>query len=513
MRATLIVVLVGCAAAPAPPPAAPPPVVEHHPAPAPPVERIASPATAAVVAKLDDPREAERAIDELVQLGDPDAIPGLGAAWITQGKPVRILAAIIALAKPRAWDRAMPFMIRALADIDPNNPRSVDSAAQAAEAMGEARLPGAIDALIGLSRQPVSKTAIIAEVSAIRALGHFAADKPKVAAALVAIIERELPPHPKPTNDAAREEPFALALASAGAAINALAELRTTVGIDALVLAMYRMPELFTQIQRALVASGPAAETVLVHVLRGDHAAVNALFKAKSLDRYCDPGGSACEPVSAKDFYPAAVLGDFHDDAIVPDLMQALERKPAPVYFYDDQPSPNTQHTAIFDALRKLGSTSSAASVRARWIDPKVDVQTRILAVATYPFVVRDAADVDQLGAIAADNTADDNLRQEAATAFARLARSPKDISLLQKLAKRYLDASTTKAKEAVRFKSEADTADREFEAQRAIHDKARDVAGKTADQIRAATVKADADFRVAKRAHSDRVSRFKNLD
>src|ERR1700760_100780 len=50
--------------------------------------------------KLHDPREAERAVTQLEQLGDPSAIPDLGQAWVEQGKPVRLLQVIISLARP-----------------------------------------------------------------------------------------------------------------------------------------------------------------------------------------------------------------------------------------------------------------------------------------------------------------------------------------------------------------------------------------------------------------------------
>ena len=45
--------------------------------------------------QLDDPRESERAVTQLEQLGDPSAIPALGNAWANQGKPVRLLQVII----------------------------------------------------------------------------------------------------------------------------------------------------------------------------------------------------------------------------------------------------------------------------------------------------------------------------------------------------------------------------------------------------------------------------------
>ena len=44
-----------------------------------------------------------------------------------------------------------------------------------------------------------------------------------------------------------------------GASINALGDLHVTTASKTLVLSLYRTPELFTQIRRALVASGPSA--------------------------------------------------------------------------------------------------------------------------------------------------------------------------------------------------------------------------------------------------------------
>src|SRR5688572_25400386 len=102
--------------------------------------------------KLDNQDEAERAVTELEQLGNPGAIPALGSYWKSKGKPVRALQVIIALARPltaeeakakfvvdyektgrpAAWNLALPFLNEALLNVDENNPRSVDSAAKAA---------------------------------------------------------------------------------------------------------------------------------------------------------------------------------------------------------------------------------------------------------------------------------------------------------------------------------------------------------------------------------------------
>src|SRR5580700_11193859 len=58
--------------------------------------------------KLSDPREVERAVTQLEQLGDPSAIPALGEAWKDQGKPVRLLQVIISLARPLSPDTTGP---------------------------------------------------------------------------------------------------------------------------------------------------------------------------------------------------------------------------------------------------------------------------------------------------------------------------------------------------------------------------------------------------------------------
>lgn len=432
------------------------------------------------IAQLDDPRTSERAVPELEQLGDPAAITALGAAWTAQGKPVRMLVAIVSLARPltpaeakagfvtdyetsgrpASWDLALPFLIRALAEIDASNPRSVDSAVKAADVLGEAKRPAGLAALSELATKPFTKKLIAAQIAAIRALGKLRDEPARASVALLKILDRDTPPHPRTARDheqaRALEEGYGLFLGGSGAAINALGELRVAGAAKSLVLALYRMPELFTQTRRALVASGPAAKAELRKVLRGESAEVNQLFKDKRLDTYCgdkrDAPPDRCQPVSAKDFYAAVVLGDFYDSASVPDLLAVLAHPAAPVYFLDDQPSPNTQYNAVFDALRKIGAPEAAGPVGAMWMrgtGKPLDLTTRILAVAAYPFVTRDATGAAELGKIAADNQADDTLRQEAATAFARVSSDPKDIAVLEELAQKYLDASRKKAREA----------------------------------------------------------------
>ncbi|HEX8110370.1 MAG TPA: hypothetical protein VF516_21710, partial [Kofleriaceae bacterium] len=334
--------------------------------------------------KLKDQRESERAVTELEQLGNPSAIPALGDAWVDQGKPVRLLQVIISLARPLTpeqakanyftdyeatgrppnWERALPYLKRALSEVDEANPRSVDSATKAAEALGEAKLPDGLDALIEIAQKPVTKKLITAQVAALRAIGKYTGDSQRASAALIKLIDKDPPANPRTARDRdqgrALEEKYALFLGFTGAAINALGNLHVAAAARTLVLAMFRTPELFTLTRRALVASGPAAFDELRKVLAGTHPEVNQLFKDKRLDKYCGDRNDAppdqCQPVSAMVFFPAVVLGDFYDARAAPELLAALQRPALPVYYIDDQPSPNTQYNAIFDALRKIGA-------------------------------------------------------------------------------------------------------------------------------------------------------------
>lgn len=511
---------------------------------------------------LDDPKEAERAVTQLEQLGDPSAIPALGNAWQSQGKPVRLLQVIISLARPltpaeaketymtdyektgrkASWNLAEPFLIKALVEVDEANPRSVDSAQKAADALGESKLPAGLDALIEIAQKPVTKKLVAAQVAAIRAMGKYTDDKPKASAALIKIIDRDPPDHPRSAKDKeqgrAMEEKFGLFLGATGSAINALSELRASNAAKTLALSMYRTPELFTQIRRALAASGPTAKAELQKILRGEHAEVNQLFTDKKLGMYCGDKNDAprdqCQQVSAKDFYPAVVLGDFYDPSVVPDLLKVLDRPPFPQYYSDDQPSQSTQHNAVFDALRKIGAPEGAAKVRSLWTagpPPKKgqaptgpDLMTRILAVGAYPFLVRDNAGTKDLAAIAGDNKADDNLRSEAATAFARLSHDAADIKVLNELADKYFKASAEKKKEgAGKPKTDADAADKELEKVKKKSDDAKmDLLKITKDtskgavEIKAASEaakKLEEEYKEAKKVHKAKVAPFKQAE
>ncbi len=475
--------------------------------------------------KLDDSKESERAVDKLEQLGNPGAIPALGKAWEDAGKPVRMLQAIIAIARPltpqeahdtfisdyektgrkASWDAALPFLVKALTEVDEANSRSVDSAAKAADAIGEGRLAGGLDALVELGGKPPTKKLIDAQVSAARAIGKLASEKERASAALVKIVDRDPPPHPSTgkTKDAQRAlgEKYELYQRVTNAAVNSIGDLHSPAAAKALVMAMYRAPSLFGAYRRALVATGPSAKEELRSVVRGTNTAVDQFLKDKKLDQFCGDGGEAipCVPVSGRDYYASVVLGDFYDPAVTPDLLEVLKRPALPVYYDGGQPSPNTQWNAVFDAVRKIGAADAAVAVRAVWdVTPKNkddNFMNRAFAIDAYPFLVRDTAGVAELAKIADDNGNQDQLRQSAATAFARLSRGGADIKVLKNLAKKYFDAAKLKADEAAKVKGAADAADLSLkdrqkkvaDAKLALLAMTKDTT-KTTEQIKAAT-------------------------
>jgi hypothetical protein len=408
--------------------------------------------------------------------------------------------------------------LRALREIDDANPRSVDKAQKAATALGEAGGARGIDELAALALRPPTKQLISAEVAAIRALGKRK-QQPKAVDALIAVAARELPPRPL---DHAMEDAYALALATAGAAVNALAEQGDPRATSTLVKLIYVAPELTSQLRRAFAAFGPEPVKQLVDVIDGKHAEVEALFKAKRLDQACDPQGN-CQPLASRDFYAALVLGDLHAERAVPALLGALTRPPLPVYLYDGELSPNTQYDAIFDALRKIGQAQTAPLVRKIWSDPKQPAALRSLAAATYGFVVPDTAGAEALWAIAADNSADDTLRTEAATAFARITSDKQHAARFTTLATKYIDASAKKRAAADKGLAKKQQADTELDKVKDSLDRAKsklialtqDPAA-TADQIRAGTEtakRADADFKAAKTKHREKTMPWRQND
>ncbi len=412
--------------------------------------------------KLGDSNEVERAVTELERLGDNRAIPALGKAWERQGRPEAILQVIIDLAKPlteeqakanyknndkaraAAWDKALPILTKAIEEVDSANPRSIESARLAAEALGAAKIDGALEVLTTAANKPTDKPEIKQlRGQAILSLGELG--NPGAVSVLATIIREEFSP--------AKPELH-------GAAIIALGKLKSPQAIPVLIESMYRLPFFFKQVRRSLVASGDTVGPRMRAILDGTDTEVNTLFKENSLGMYKGDLGkdplppAEWQPVSAMDYYAAIIIGDLYDPAAVPALLKALARAPVPSYFVDSAPGP-VAHNAVLDALRKIGSPESTKAVLDVWTTGKID-DIKPMAANVFSFVSRDGSEkltkgnaLDALGAIAAKNDAEQGLRLEASVAYGRLARSKDRIPLLMGQAKRYKDESDKAQKEA----------------------------------------------------------------
>ena len=402
---------------------------------------------------------------------------------------------------------------RALAEVDTANPRSLDHAVKAAEAIGEARDVNAIGELGAIAVRPPTKMTIALQIASIRALGRMDAAKAAAGEVLAKVITRDAPPRAK-TREA--EELYSMHLAVVGAAVNAMAELGETASVGALVPVLYRTPELSSQLRRAFAAIGAPAAVEMRKALRGEHAAVEAVLKASA-----DPQ----QPTGAREFYAALVLGDLRDQSALQDLLDLLGKPALPAYYFDGEPAPVTNHSAAFDALRKLGAQAAAAKLEAIWKNPKADLVDRVGAIGAYAFCARNppAATIDQLSAIALDNTADDGLRQEAAIAVGRLARDEKYVNPFRIMAKKYADASAKKRAAAAKLEPKKLKADQEFEDAKNVAEKAKakllattQDRSTTAEQIKAATEvakKAEADLKAAKKKHVEQISEWRAND
>ncbi|MEZ4402623.1 MAG: HEAT repeat domain-containing protein [Kofleriaceae bacterium] len=441
--------------------------------------------------KLSDSKQTERAVTELERLGDPNAIPALGKAWEKQGRPERILQVIIELAKPltqqqareqyknhkgddyqaraASWDKALPILIKAVEDVDPVNPRSVESARLAAEAMGSAKLDDALEPLI---KAATSSEAKPVRGQAILSLGELG--KPAAVPTLANILREEFDP----------KNP-----AMPGAAIIALGKIKSPEAVPVLVETMYRLPFFFRQVRRALVASGPTVTGRIKAALDGTDSELNAQFKEKHLDVYCGDFGKEqrpladCQPVSAMDYYASIIAGDLYDPSLVPSLLTALGREAKPSYYLDDAPGPPAQN-GVLDALRKIGSPAAAQPVLDLAVNSK-DPNMRPMAFEVYSFVSPDGAEksgtttgLDALAKIVSDTTTDFTVRLSAATAYARLARTADRMKILQDQAKKFEAGSKEeRAKADGAPKAALAAAQVPYDAARAAAKKAKDAA------------------------------------
>ncbi len=331
----------------------------------------------------------------------------------------------------------------AIKGADPAEPRSVVAAIKAIDSATRAKKTAILPDLVALLARPVDKRLIPAQTAAAAAIPKLGAEAKASVDALTPVLDRRFPKFGTAGDD------LALHLVLAGAAVNALAELGDPRAIVPTLRLIYRAPQLSQQARRAIVAFGPASIVEVRKLLRGQQAEINQLVKAEKLDQSCE--GSGCQPVSLREFYAAILAGDLYDPSLAEDLLTLIKAPALPAYVEGGAPGP-TQHQAAFEALRKLGNPATAPTLLALIKNPKTPLEDRTLAAAVYAFVSPDGKGVAELGTIAADNTADDALRQASADSFARLSVSLSDIKVMEALAKRYLDAAAKKTVEAAKL-------------------------------------------------------------
>ena len=81
--------------------------------------------------------DLERILQVIIDLSKPLTEEEAKAQYKYNGK-----------ARPASWNKSLPILIKAVEEVDAANPRSVESARLAAEAMGEAKLDDALQPLI-----------------------------------------------------------------------------------------------------------------------------------------------------------------------------------------------------------------------------------------------------------------------------------------------------------------------------------------------------------------------------
>jgi len=387
--------------------------------------------------KLDDKQEIERAITELGRLKCPESIDDLGEAWKANNYPARILRVIIDVADQRDmgtvneanlkidpkvreklspeklaelveaekkrtygpyytkgpfWPAAIPYLDKAVKNFidDNNNPRTIENATSAVDALGRARLHGAnvdVDTIVRAATVEVPPDAQGTRVrlTALRALGRFADDEAAVTT-LITVLNA------KPKD----QHPYLFA-----AAADALATARNPKAVAPLIRAMYEIPPVYQFCRRSLVAIGEPAVDTLIEVFKLKNQAMNDFARDNELNLKCKndkgefTGGpkTKCKAPTNLEFKAASVLGDLRARKAVPLFLDELTNKkkgPMPAFFSADGVPGPPQHQAIFMALKKIGADEKTADAVMAYIRAAdTDEYLVPIAMDTYSYLTR----------------------------------------------------------------------------------------------------------------------------
>lgn len=387
--------------------------------------------------KLDDKQEIERAITELGRLKCPESIDDLGDAWKANNYPARILRVIIDVADQRDmgtvneanlkiepkvheklsadklaelveaekkrtygpyytkgpfWKDAIPYLTKAVENFleDNNNPRTIENATSAVDALGRARQHGAeVDVSVivraATVEVPPDAQGTRVRLAALRALGRFA-DNPEAVNTLISVLNA------KPKD----QHPFLFA-----AAADALATARDPKAIGPLIRAMYEIPPVYQFCRRSLVAIGEPAIDTLIDVFKLKNQAMNDFARENELNLKCKndkgefTGGpkTKCKAPTNLEFKAASVLGDLRAKKAVPLFLAELTNKqkgPMPAFFSPDGVPGPPQHQAIFMALKKIGADENTAAAVMNYIRAAdTDEYLVPIAMDTYSYLTR----------------------------------------------------------------------------------------------------------------------------
>jgi tetratricopeptide (TPR) repeat protein len=403
--------------------------------------------------KLDDanPQEVQRAITELQRLkmepGIDKAIAPLAKVWEKQNRPTKVLRVIIELADESKggpyWENAVPVLRTAVDEFDVGDERSIQNAIAAADALGKAKDKDSIQTLIRAVNKQMPKLSAGQRVrlAAISALGKFG-DEKRAVEALLKVLEAD----PK-------EQPPTLFAAAA----LALADARSADAIEPLIVALFKIPMIFPQARRALIATGKPAVPKLISIFKGEDKVLNQLAKDNKFNVNCDKGmgeETTCVAPTNLEYKSALLLGDFYATEAVKPLMAGLKAPPLPSFFEGGAPGPS-QHTAILDSLRKIGESEAADAVWSYATASDTDDAVRPLALDVYSFLTTDTKNLKDMATMIKDDDADEQVRLAAGIAYGRLARAEDQYEPIMFMINRYKkradekEASAKKAKDA----------------------------------------------------------------
>lgn len=424
------------------------------------------------IGKLEDPHEVDRAVTELERLHCPEAIEPLGNAWRKHNKDSKILRVIIAIAdQPAAkkgenrdcpdagdgpyWGDAVPVLVEAVEEFDIGDRREIEDAVVAADALGKAKDPEAVQTLISAATKKMPKLSEgqRVRIAAIRALGSYG-NNPRAVDTLIKIL-----------GTSPEEQPVHLNAAAA----DALAGTKSEKAIQPLLVALFEVSPIYPQVRQALSRVGEPAIPELLKIFKGEHKAINQIADKHDFAKNCDTKqgpGTTCKAPGNLTFKSAALLGDLRANKAVPALVAQL-KKPSKVSFFDPKtgaPGP-ADHNAVLDALRNIGATSSDDAVHAYMVDPQTDDQIRPLAIDTYSMLTRDTKALDWLAGQFQDADQEEQIRAASAMAYARLVRSDKQLRPIQKIIDMQLDKAKEFDAKAKRAKKEEDKANAEATA------------------------------------------------